>query len=92
MNLKDNRIVIPICHELANLPIVYNSFVSTKEKKEVGPHIRSEMAYSNITMIDFFEDIQTSNDIINGKNGYKSRVKNEFEYYTKFCGPCVATV
>ena len=51
MNLRDNRIVILICRELANLPIVYNSFVSAKEKKEVVPHIRSEMTYYNITMI-----------------------------------------
>ena len=30
MNLKDNIIVIPIFRELANLPIVYNSFVYAK--------------------------------------------------------------
>ena len=30
MNLKENIIVIMIRHELANLPIVYNSFVSAK--------------------------------------------------------------
>ena len=30
INLKDNRIFIPICRELDNLPIVYNSFVSAK--------------------------------------------------------------
>ena len=48
------------------------------------------MAYSNLTMIDFFLDLQTSNDMINGKNGYESMVKNAF--YTQFCGPCVGTV
>ena len=41
MNLKDNIIVIPILRELANLPVVYNSFVSAKENKEAGPHIPS---------------------------------------------------
>ena len=91
MNLKDNRIVIPIRRELANLPIVYNSFVSTKEKRDVGPHIRSAMAYSNLSMLDFFGDLQTSNEMINGKNGYESIVKNEFEHYAQFCGPCVGT-
>ena len=30
MNLKDNRIVIPIWRELANLPIVYSRFISSK--------------------------------------------------------------
>ena len=43
MNLKDNIIVIPIHRELANLPILYKSFVSAKEKKEVGPQIRPAM-------------------------------------------------
>ena len=90
MNLKDNRIVIPICCELANLPIVYNSFVSAKEKKEIGPRIWSAMAYSNLTMLEFFGYLQTLNDMINDKNGYESMVKNEF--YTQFCGPCVGTV
>ena len=45
MNLKNNKIVIPICHEQANLPIVFDSYVKTKQKNEVGPHIRSTMAY-----------------------------------------------
>ena len=70
MNLKYNRIVIPICSGIANIPILYNSFVSAKQKKEFGPHIQSEMAYSNLTMLDFFGDIQNSNDIINDKNDY----------------------
>ena len=42
-------------------------------------------------MLDFFRDLQTSNDIINGKNGYELMVENEFEHYTKFFGPCVGT-
>ena len=48
------------------------------------------MAYSNLTMLDFFGDLKTSNNTINGKNGYESMVKNEF--YTQFCGPYVVTV
>ena len=91
MNLKENIVVIPIRHELANLPIVYNSFLYAKEKKEVGPHIRSAMEYSNLTTLDFLGDIKTSNHMINGKNGYDSMVNNEFEYYTQLCGPCVGT-
>ena len=30
VNLKDNRIFIPVIRELANLPILYNSFVYAK--------------------------------------------------------------
>ena len=76
MDLKDNRIFIPIRRELVNLPILYNSFVSAKEKKEVRPHIMSAMAYYTINMLDSFGDIQTPNDMINGKNGYGSMVRN----------------
>ena len=49
------------------------------------------MAYYNLTMLAFFGDLQTSNDMLNGKNGYESMVKNKFEHYTQFCGPCVGT-
>ena len=49
------------------------------------------MAYYNLTMLDFFRDLQTPNYMINGKNGYESMVKNYFEHYTQFCGPCVGT-
>ena len=75
-NLKDNIIAILIRCELANIPIVYNSYVSAKYKKEVVPYIWSAMAYSNPTMLDLFEDLQTSNDMINGKNDYEYMVKN----------------
>ena len=48
------------------------------------------MAYSNLTMLDFIGDLQTSKNMINGKNDYESMVKNEF--YTQLYGPCVGTV
>ena len=60
MHCKGNIVVIPILRDQANLPIVYNSFVSSKYKKEVGPHIRSAMAYSNFSNLDFFGYLQTS--------------------------------
>ena len=43
-------------------------------------------------MLELFGDLQTSNDMINGKNGYEYMVKNEFEHCTQFCGPCVGTM
>ena len=42
-------------------------------------------------MLDISGDLQTSNDMINGKNGYELMIKNEFEHFTQFCGPCVGT-
>ena len=89
MYCKVNRAVIPISPDKANLPIFYNSFVSSKEKKEVGPHIRSAMAYSNLSNLEFFGDIQTSTEMVNVKCGLDIIIKNEYEHYTLFCGPCV---
>ena len=71
MNCKGNIMVIPIRREQAKLKIVYNYFVSTQEKKEVGPHIWSVMAYFNLYTLDLFGDLQTSKGIISGKNGLK---------------------
>ena len=42
-------------------------------------------------MLELLGYLQTSNDIINGKNGYELVVKNEFEHYTQLCDPCVGT-
>ena len=81
--------MITICCEQANLTIVYNYFVSLKDKKEVGPHIRSKMDYFNLSNIDFFGDLQTSTEMVNGKHGFESMIKNEHEHYTQLCGPCV---
>ena len=89
MNLKNNKIVIPIRREQANLPMVHNSFVSTREKKEVGPHILSAMAYSNRSQLDFFGDLRTSDEMVNGTHGYVNMFSNEFEHFSRFCGPCV---
>ena len=69
MNLKNNKIVIPIRCEQANSPIVFDSYVTTKQKNEVGPHIRSAMAYSNMSLLDFFGDLQISSELIKGKSG-----------------------
>ena len=90
MILKNNKIVIPIRREQANLPMVRNSFVSTREKKEVGPHIQSAMAYSNLSQLNFFGDLRTSNEMMNDTKGYVNMFSNEFEHFSKFCGPCVA--
>ena len=89
MHCKGNRVVIPICCKQANLQIVYNSFVSSKEKNEVGPHICSAMAYSNLSNLDFFGYLQTSKEMANGKRGFESMIKNNYEHYTQLCGPCV---
>ena len=71
MYCKGNIILIRIWRDQANLPIFYNSFVSTQEKKEIGPHILSAMAYSNLFTLDFFGDLQIPKDMISGINGFE---------------------
>ena len=59
MYYKGNIILITIRRDQANLPIVYNYFLSTQEKKYIGTHIWSAMAYSNISTLEFFGNIHT---------------------------------
>ena len=87
MNLKNEKIFIPIRREQANLPIVFDSYVTTKQKNEVGLHIRYAMAYSNLLSLHFFVDLQISSELIKGNIGYEDMVKTEFEHYTQLCGP-----
>ena len=47
------------------------------------------MAYSNLSNIDFFGDIQTLTEMVNGKRDFESMIKNEHEHYTQLCGPYV---
>ena len=68
MYCKVNRIETPIWSDQENLPIVYNYFVSTQDKKYIGLQIRSTMAYSNLSTLEFFGDPQTSKKMISGKN------------------------
>ena len=91
MTFKGNHIVIPISREQSNLPIVFNSFVSTQEKKKSGQHIRSEMAYSNPSKLDLFGDLKTSNDMVNSKEGFEDMIHNNHEHCAQFCGPCVGS-
>ena len=89
MHCKGNRFMIRICREQANLLTFYNYFLSSKEKKEVGPHIPSAMDYTNFSNLEFFGYLQTSKEIVNGKRGFERMIKNEYEHYTQFCGTCV---
>ena len=91
MTCKVNRIVIPISREQSNLPIVFNSFASAQENIKAGQHILSAMAYSNLSKLDFFGDLKTSNDMVNSKAWYEDMIQNEHEHYSQLCGPCVGS-
>ena len=80
MYCKANRIVIHIRRKHKNLPIVYNTFVSTQEEKESGPHIRSAMAYYKFSTLDFFGDLHNLKNMISSKNGFENMINNEDEH------------
>ena len=46
------------------------------------------MAYSNFSNIEFFGDLQSSTEMVNGKRGFESMIKNEHEHYIQLCDTC----
>ena len=59
MKLSNHRIIIPVNLGGTNLPAVYNSFVTEQQKKDIGHQMRSSFAYSRLTKLDFFGDLDS---------------------------------
>jgi len=87
MQLRRRNIVIPINRKEANLPIVFNSFVNSAEKKRHGPRMRSCMALTGLASLDFFGDLRTTSELRSVSDD-EMLFENEFEHYSKFCGQC----
>ena len=49
------------------------------------------MAYSNLSKIDFFGDLKTSNDMVNIKVGLEDMIHNEHDHYAQLWGLCVGS-
>jgi hypothetical protein len=90
MILPDHRIIIPIDRNGANLPIVKDCSVSTREKELYGPKLMSALARTGLECLDFFGGIATK-EVSRYSPVAKevSLVEDEYEHYSKFCGPCV---
>ena len=43
----------------ANLLVFHNSFVTEHQKREISPQMRSSLAYSILSKLDIFVDINT---------------------------------
>ena len=54
MVLKNHNIVIPINILEANLPIIYNSYVTSAQNKRHGPLLISGMAFIGLDSLGFF--------------------------------------
>ena len=48
------------------------------------------MAYSNLSNLDFFGDLQNSPEMVIGKRRFEIMIKNKYEHYNQFCGLCVS--
>ena len=62
MMLPNHQIDIGIHIEEANLAIVHDSFVSKVEKRMIGPQMRSAISHTRLSKLDFFGDLQTTED------------------------------
>ena len=45
------------------------------------------MVYSNLSKIDLFGDLKTSNDMVNSKEVFEDMIHNYHEHYALFCSP-----
>ena len=87
MVLKNHNIVIPINRQEANLPIIYNSYVNSAQKKRYGPLLRLCMAFIGLEYLDLFGNIITYIDT-SGTEG-EVMLTYKFENFSQLCGPCV---
>ena len=59
MHLPFHRIHIPVDLVGTNLPVVHHSFVIEHQKRAIGPQMRSSLAYSILSELDIFGDLNT---------------------------------
>ena len=61
-------------------------FWGTADEKKVDvifqsqTYIRFAMAYYNLSNVDFFGDLKSSTEMVNGKRGFERMIKNEHEH------------
>ena len=58
IHLKDQNIKIPIDSKHRNLPVIKKYLVSSKEKEHLRPQLRSALAHSDLSKMDFFGDFR----------------------------------
>ena len=62
MVLNNHNIVIPINIPEDNLPIIYNSYVTSAQNKRHGTLFRLGMEFIGLDYLDFFGDIRIDID------------------------------
>ena len=91
MQFPFHRIHIPVDLGRTNLPVVHNSFVNEHQKREIGLQIHFSLAYSRLSKLDIFGDLNTIRYLQGLDISRKQiEIEHEFEHhYSHFCGTCV---
>ena len=91
MHLPFHRIHIPVDICGTNLPVVHNSFVTEHQKRAIGPQMRSSLAYSRLSKLDIFGDMNTIRYLQDMDiSSEQMKIEHEFEHnYSNFCGTYV---
>ena len=83
--MKNHNIVIPINIQEANLPIIYNYYVTSAQKKRHWPLLRLGMAFISLDYLDLFGDIRT--DTYSSGTMEEVMLTDEFKHISQLCGP-----
>jgi hypothetical protein len=86
MLLKTSKIQIQIVREKHNLPIVFDSYVSSKAKKTLASTVRSGLCYTRLNALDFFQENTFQDFCIFSPLGFTGP-----EHFSHFCSLCVGT-
>jgi hypothetical protein len=91
MELNYQRIVILIKIGGTNLPAVHTLFVTEKQKKTIGHQLCSLLAYSRLTKLDFFGDLDSIGSVqAMSVSSEQQTTEQEFEqHHSHFCGACM---
>jgi hypothetical protein len=86
MLLKTSEIQIQIMRKKHNLPVVFDSYVSPKEKKTLACTMRSSLCHTRLNALNFFQENTLQDLQICPPLGFTGP-----KHYSHFCGPSVGT-
>ncbi len=80
------RFKLQIAREKHDLPIVFDSFVSSKAKKTLASTMHSGLCHTRLNALNFFQENTLQYHQICAPLGFTG-----LKHYLHFCGPCVGT-
>jgi len=85
--LDHHTIVIPINREQTNLPVIQDSWLTSKEKQAYGTQMKSALSWSGLYQLNFF-----NNEKLEGSRVYlpiEREVYSEFDRFSNLGSPCI---